>query len=248
MDTAIVPSSLHLKDVQEQNNDFVHTTAEFQKGSSSLFHSKTAHLTDIDFVEIDRPILELIGFKNSFIEKKHKNGSTKMNRNGTPIVKDTRSDFSSAIRCLRNTAGFIEGTSLHNTDAHFIVMKNEAIERQNGGQNKQSLWIRKDAFEKWTHVYKITGKTSKNIKNGMVYFIHMEDNLKMFKIGYTTDLNKRLEALQIGNPHLLCTYKTIDNVSRKLETRLHHLFQNKKIRGEWFAITPDMIEFVCFHL
>ena len=64
-------------------------------------------------------------------------------------------------------------------------------------------------------------------------------------LGYTTDLNKRLESLQIGNPHLLCTYRTIENVSRKMETRLHRLFNEKKIRGEWFAITPDMIDSVC---
>ena len=117
-------------------------------------------------------------------------------------------------------------SSLENVDAHFIV-------------------VRRDAFEKWTHFYEITGTTSKNIYNGIVYFIHMEGNLKMFKIGYTTDLNDRLKKLQVGNPHLLCTYKTIENVSRKMETRLHRLFNEKKIRGEWFAITPDMIDSVC---
>ena len=146
-----------------------------------------------------------------------------------------RSDFYSAIRCLRNTEGFVEGSSLENVDAHFIVLKTEKMERQNGGQNKQSLWVRKDAFEKWTRFHEITGTSSKNIQNGIVYFIHMEDNLKMFKIGYTTDLNKRLESLQIGNPHLLCTYRTIEkwkhvcivsSMKRKLEvngSRLHQI-------------------------
>ena len=96
--------------------------------------------------------------------------------------------------------------------------------------------------KKWTHFYEITGTTSKNIYNGIVYFIHMEGNLKMFKIGYTTDLNKRLESLQIGNPHLLCTYRTIENVLRTKEKQLHRYFNKYHIRGEWFAITPDMIE------
>ena len=75
----------------------------------------------------------------------------------------------------------------------------------------------------------------------------MEDNLKMFNIGYTTDLNKRLESLQVGNPHLLCTYRTIEKVSRKMKKRLHRLFNEKKIRGERFAITPDIIDSVCLY-
>ena len=187
-----------------------------------------------EFVEITRKILENIVFKNTFYEKRDKKGAVQFDKNGNLKLKDARCDFSHAIRSLRNT-GFVEGSSLENVDAHFIVLKTEKMERQNGGQNKQSLWVRKDAFEKWTRFHEITGTSSKNIQNGIVYFIHMEDNLKMFKIGYTTDLNKRLESLQIGNPHLLCTYRTIEkwkhvcivsSMKRKLEvngSRLHQI-------------------------
>ena len=34
-----------------------------------------------------------------------------------------RNDFSSAIRCLRNTVGFIEGTSLNDIHSHFVIQK-----------------------------------------------------------------------------------------------------------------------------
>ena len=173
-----------------------------------------------------------------------RNGTLKLDNIGNPKLKDTRSDFAHAIRSLRRMADFVEGSSLENVDANFIVMKNEKIELQNGGQNKQSLWIRQDAFEKWTHFYQISGNLTRLTQNGLVYFIHMKGNLEMFKIGYSTNLNKRLESLQIGNPHVLCVYKIIDNVSRKIETRLHHLFRKNHIRGEWFAITPEMIDFV----
>ena len=204
-----------------------------------------------DFIEITREILETIGFKNSFYEKKDKNGNLKLDEDGNPLLKDMRTDFSTAVRCLRNTSGFIEGSSFDDTSAHFVIRKSVNHVRfthskvQNGGQNKQSVWMRKTALEKWTHFYKITGYMSKNIQNGVVYFIHMKGNLEMFKIGYSTNLNKRLESLQIGNPHVLCVYKIIDNVSRKIETRLHHLFRKNHIRGEWFSITPEMIDSVC---
>ena len=73
----------------------------------------------------------------------------------------------------------------------------------------------------------------------------MENNFNTFKIGYTTNLKKRLEMLQTAHPYLLQVYTTIENVSRKKETELHHYFNKKRIRGEWFEITPDMIDFVC---
>ena len=105
-----------------------------------------------------------------------------------------------------------------------------------------------DAFKKWVYACKISGRTAKKIQKGLVYFIHMENNMKMFKIGYTTNLTQRLVSLQIGNPYLLCVYKTIENVSNLNESWLHKFFSKKHIRGEWFAITPDMVDFVCNHM
>ena len=55
---------------------------------ASVFDEKTMHLKDTHFVEIDRSILEMIGFKNSFIEKKCKNGKLKLDANGKPLLKD----------------------------------------------------------------------------------------------------------------------------------------------------------------
>lgn len=171
MQNAIVPSSLDVsntKYAEEQYGDFVDvhgpilTISEFQKRRnlplneqcSSVFYSKTAHLTDIDFVEIDRPILEMIGFKNTVYEVKDKNGTIKLDKNGNPKLKDMRSDFSSAIRCLRNTVGFIEGSSVDDVNAHFVVQKAgkpgyfpENSGHGGAGLNKQSLWIRMRALE-----------------------------------------------------------------------------------------------------
>ena len=73
----------------------------------------------------------------------------------------------------------------------------------------------------------------------------MENNFKVFKIGYTTNLKTRLEDLQVAHPNLLQVYATINNVSRKKETELHMFFHKKHIRGEWFAITPDLIDSIC---
>ena len=117
MDPSILNSSTALdvvmKQAHEQYDDFVDihgpilTLPEFIMRQSlplneqyaSVLYDKTAHLSDIDFVEIDRTMLNLIGFN----------------------------DFRSAIRCLRKTVGFVEGNSFDNTDAHFVVGKNGAL-------------------------------------------------------------------------------------------------------------------------
>ena len=80
-----------------------------------------------------------------------------MDQNGEIKLKDLRNDFNSALRCLRNTVGFIEGTSFDNTDAHFVVQKTgkTGVPMRtpvlNGGQNKQRLWIRMRAHYHGKH-------------------------------------------------------------------------------------------------
>lgn len=172
MQSAIVPATTlqvtNMKYAEEQYGEFVDvhgpvlTISEFQQRRNlplneqcaSVFYSRTAHLTDNDFVEIDRSVLEMIGFKNSFSEKKDKNGNIKLDANGNSILKDMRNDFSTAIRCLRNTAGFVEGTSFDDATAHFVIQKAvvhsrtpEKFRHGGAGQNKQSLWIRMRALE-----------------------------------------------------------------------------------------------------
>lgn len=170
MENAIIQSSLdviNMRHAEEQYSDFVNvyspilTMSEFKKRRNlplnekcfSVFYSRTVHLKDVDFVEIDRPILEMIGFKNTVYEMKDKSGNVKVDKNGNPKLKDMRSDFSHAIRCLRNTAGFIEGSCFDDISVHFVIQKSGQdlifthSQVQNGGQNKQSLWIRMRALE-----------------------------------------------------------------------------------------------------
>ena len=51
---------------------------------ASVFYAKTAHLRDCDFIEIDRSILETIGFKNTFSKQKERDmGTSKWMKTGT---------------------------------------------------------------------------------------------------------------------------------------------------------------------
>ena len=162
---------LSLADFKEQRN------LPLNEKCTSVFYAKTAHLKDHDFIEIDRPILETIGFKNIFSEKKDKNKNTKLDENGNPMLQDMRTDFSQAIRCLRNTVGFVEGTSFDDERAHFVIKKfsaklpsfAEKSSHGGAGQNKQSLWIRMRALEHF-----IIMANTCNSFNIREYFIDMK--------------------------------------------------------------------------
>ena len=120
----------------------------------SVFYLKTAHLKDTDFVQIDRPVLEMIGFKNTWTEKKDRKGKVKLDENGFPKLEDTRKDFNHAIRCLRNMAGFKESSSLDDQDADYVIQKEQKFAPQSrganlgsGGHNKLHIWVRKRMLE-----------------------------------------------------------------------------------------------------
>ena len=132
----------------------------------SVFHARIAPLQENDWIELDRSILELIGFENRWSELKNK----EMGSDGNPVMMvDTRKDFSDAIRCLKNTLGFVEGQSFDDSHAHFLIAEHDCqqtpidvqrgptdalfpsfrvdganVDRNDtrGGSNGQSVWIR----------------------------------------------------------------------------------------------------------
>ena len=162
---------------------------------AAVFYNKLAHLKDTDFVEIDRGMLEMIGFKNTTYYQKDKDGEIKLDKKGNPKVRDMRSDFLYAIRCLRNTAGFVEGFSFDDNDAHFVITKNVNT-MQNGGQNKQLLWIRMRALEHFI----IMANTSNSYKI-REYFLdlkHIMTEYDMYQSVYRAKYDLSLKDSTIG--------------------------------------------------
>ena len=70
----------------------------------------------------------------------------------------------------------------------------------------------------------------------MIYFIQQADG-QYVKIGYTVRrLNKRLAALQIGNPHKLKVLAVFPG-SEADEVVYHNLYKHQAVRGEWFKLS-----------
>lgn len=62
------------------------------------------------------------------------------------------------------------------------------------------------------------------------------------KIGFTTDLDRRLKELQTGNPgqmDYINHYET--KWDQKLEFGIHRTYKTNNIRGEWFKLSDNDI-------
>lgn len=85
----------------------------------------------------------------------------------------------------------------------------------------------------------ITETISTEVHSGnCVYLIKTGKNL--YKIGKTRDLLKRLNAY---HTHLPVIFKVVRQYlatnNTELEESLHIVFQHKRIKGEWFQLSPD---------
>ena len=62
------------------------------------------------------------------------------------------------------------------------------------------------------------------------------------KIGFSKDVEKRLKTLQTGNPDKLKIHYKIECPSNKtisLEKKIHTELSYKRLKGEWFDMTPQ---------
>jgi len=65
------------------------------------------------------------------------------------------------------------------------------------------------------------------------------DGIGQWKVGITTDINKRLQTLKVANPNIshVETIYEIDNreIAYMVETLVKKRFKQYKINGEWFS-------------
>ena len=85
----------------------------------------------------------------------------------------------------------------------------------------------------------------------MIYFIvntgkhnQLKDNTCV-KIGYSDTMEgitKRRNACQVGNQNKLSILHTEDG-DINAEYKLHDMFKDSHIRGEWFKLTEDILDY-----
>lgn len=76
-----------------------------------------------------------------------------------------------------------------------------------------------------------------------VYVLRAPDGL--YKIGSSRNAAARLVTLQTGSPvplGLILTIPTKQHLHNALERTLHHRLADKRVRGEWFALSPADVD------
>lgn len=75
-----------------------------------------------------------------------------------------------------------------------------------------------------------------------VYFIQGETS-KLIKIGYSQDVQGRLDNLRASSPESLLLLIAI-NGDRQLEKQLHHRFSGLRKHGEWFCPDQEILDLI----
>lgn len=82
--------------------------------------------------------------------------------------------------------------------------------------------------------------------HGFVYVIYLDaPGDRSYKIGMASSLMERLSAHQCASPYqvcIACAYFTPD--SRAEEQALHLMFDDKRVRGEWFSLSADDLQLI----
>ena len=111
---------------------------------------------------------------------------------------------------------------------------------------------------------KLLEEIKKNTKNGVlgrrscyrhyIYFI-LDIEYDAVKIGISVNVKGRLKAIQSHNLHPLKILKTVrceyliskipaNSLSRSYEQRIHKVFQDQQITGEWFKYEGVLKKFI----
>lgn len=121
----------------------------------------------------------------------------------------------------------------------FVKLTNDKeIERHNkemGDYNKK--------INKYIESKDSRNKNSKYTK-GLVYLLKSkEDNI--YKIGVTTNINKRLPQIATKLPfEIKLEHKIEHNAIYKLEKFLHEKFDEKRLNGEWFRLSDNDVKYI----
>ena len=79
-----------------------------------------------------------------------------------------------------------------------------------------------------------------------MYYIYLIENVNgndlKYKIGYTKNLDKRINQLKTSNPgelNIIYSYKS--EWGRLLESLIHKKYSNNRVRNEWFNLTKKQV-------
>lgn len=96
--------------------------------------------------------------------------------------------------------------------------------------------------DRWRLNGKNRGELRNTEKQPLVYFIRCGNDGPV-KIGTSVNPDRRLYEYRIGCPYSL-RFIGVMNGNKRLEGKLHKMFAEFNIHGEWLEPVPELIEFI----
>ena len=83
------------------------------------------------------------------------------------------------------------------------------------------------------------------MRGSFVYFLLCDS--EAVKIGFAKNIANRIRDIQCGNhrPVILVGFYWVADPKAE-EAGLHERFEDERIRGEWFALSVELVEAICF--
>jgi len=98
--------------------------------------------------------------------------------------------------------------------------------------------------DKMERIKKSSFKPETKNRSGVVYLLKIKDD-DQYKIGVSTNFERRYNEISPKMPFELITINKIkSNDIYSLEEMLHNKFRDKRIKGEWFQLDKEDVEYI----
>tara|TARA_R110000796_G_C14328405_1_gene408813 strand:- start:44 stop:586 length:543 start_codon:yes stop_codon:yes gene_type:complete len=103
----------------------------------------------------------------------------------------------------------------------------------------KNLQPKEDNCEKLTKINYTTN--SFDFVNDRKTYLMKDNNTKLYKIGFSNNPKHRERTLQSEKPSI----KMVKTWNKNIEKKLHKLYSEYRVRGEWFNLTPIQVKYIC---
>lgn len=161
-----------------------------------------------------------------YLAEKHDINKQTLSRVRGIQKRTTAQEFEIFKECMygQETVLLSNGTSSHNIE-HIVLLLRAGHKIVGKGKSSTTTHSRKDRSS-----------------------VYLLESAGYYKIGVTLDISidKRITALQGGNPYVISLVAKTGTISNayEIETMLHKKFESNNVRGEWFTLTKEELDFV----
>ena len=159
--------------------------------------------------------------------------------------------YGSEIQCshhVMNARNIVKDLRLAVIDYHYPPLIDQECQRRNLTEKVKEI---KQKMRTQTKLHeskekKIKQDREQRIELGLtgVYFLRVETEDPLIKIGYSTNIPSRVRDVQGQVPYPTTHLASIPGANFQDEKKLHRRFEKMKVKGEWFRPGEELLAFI----